>query len=114
MVNEIRRQNKMLNSKMSSSNQSVQRGNRTPTRNNRPEPSVYNRTPRGRTDMYRNDVSPFRGRLAGNAKVPQRVGRTPERQRVRQQSSRSPLRRDLKINTQFGRESQTINNGYGG
>lgn len=115
MVNEIRRQNRMLNSNMSSSSQSVQRGNRTPTRNNRPESNVYNnKTPRGRNDMYRNDVSPFRGRLAGNAKVPQRVGRTPERQRVRQQSSRSPLRRDLKINTQFGRESQTINNGYGG
>ena len=36
------------------------------------------------------------------------MGKTPERQRLRQQSSRSPLRRDLKINTQFGRESQNI------
>ena len=93
----------MTSSKMSSSSHS-QRGNRTPTRMNRPDPNGFNRTPKGRSDIYRNDVSPLRGRFGGNAKVPQRVGKTPERQRMRQQqTSRSPLRRDLKINTQFGR-----------
>ena len=96
---------------MSSSSHSAQRGNKTPTRQNRPEINAYNRTPKGgRTEnnMYRNDVSPLRGRLGGNSRIPQRVGRTPDRQGARQQSSRSPLRRDLKINTQFGRESQNI------
>lgn len=102
VVDEIRKKNRMTSSKMSSS--SYSRGSRTPTRINRPEPNAYNRTPKGRQDLYRNDVSPLRGRFGGNAKVPQRVGKTPERERLRQQqNSRSPLRRDLKINTQFGR-----------
>ena len=101
VANEISKKNRMTSSKMSSS--SNQRGNRTPTRMNRQDPSGYNQTPKGRSEIYRNGVSPLRGRFGGNAKVPQRVGKTPERQRVRQQTSRSPLRRDLKINTQFGR-----------
>lgn len=99
----------MCSSKMSSSSHSAQRGNKTPTRQNRPDiNNAYNRTPKGarpENNMYRNDVSPLRGRLGGNQRAPQqRAGRTPERQiNNRQQSSRSPLRRDLKINTQFGR-----------
>lgn len=105
---------KMVNSRMNSSTHSrdMQRGNHTPTRN-RVEANNASRTPKGRENPYRNDLSPFRGRFAPNARMPERVGRTPDRNRVRQQqTSRSPLRRDLKINTQFGRESQQA--GYGG
>ena len=106
-VSEIERsRSKLVNSRMNSSTHSrdMQRGNHTPTRNRQDN---YNRTPKGRENRFRNDVSPFRGRFAPNARVPDRVGRTPDRNKGRQhQTSRSPLRRDLKINTQFGRESQ--------
>ena len=108
-VEDIRRtRSKLGNSRMNSSTHSRDMhrgGNHTPTRG-RPD-AGYSRTPRGRDNPYRNDVSPFRGRFAANARVPERVGRTPDRNKNgRQQISRSPLRRDLKINTQFGRESQ--------
>ena len=88
----------MNSSKMSSSTHS--RGNRTPNRQTKME---YNRTPKASNQHFRNDVSPLRGRFAGNAKIPERLGRTPERNRPRQQSSRSPLRRNLKINTHLDR-----------
>lgn len=92
-------------SKMSSSTHS--RGNRTPTRRSAVDTNPYNRTPKAKNQpQYRNDVSPLRSRFAGNPRVPERPGRTPERNRGRQQNSRSPLRRNLKINTQFERENQ--------
>ena len=89
----------MTSSKMSSSSHS--RGNRTPSRQVKIDTNQYNRTPKASMQQFRNDVSPLRSRFAGNAKIPERLGRTPERNRGRQQSSRSPLRRNLKINTQF-------------
>ena len=99
---------KLGNSRMNSSTHSrdMQRGNRTPTRS-RPNANG-NRTPKGREEnLYRNGLSPFRGRFAPNARMAERVGRTPDRSRMgqqqQQQTSRSPLRRNLKINTQFGR-----------
>lgn len=96
----------MTSSKMSSSSHS-RGGNKTPTRQNRTDANYANKTPKGRNQHhFRNDVSPLRSRFAGNARIPERLGRTPERNRARQQSSRSPLRRNLKINTQFERESQ--------
>lgn len=92
----------MTSSKMSSSSHS--RGNRTPNRQCKGD--HYSKTPKGRNQQqFRNDVSPLRSRFAGNARIPERLGRTPERNRARQQSSRSPLRRNLKINTHFDRES---------
>ena len=115
---------KLGNSRMNSSTHSrdMQRGNHTPTRS-RPDVNGGNRTPKGKgQNLYGNGLSPFRGRFAPNARMPERVGRTPDRNRMRQQqqqqiqqqkqqTNRSPLRRELKINTQFGRESQQ--NGYG-
>lgn len=77
VAEDILKKNRMASSKMSSS--SYSRGSRTPTRMNRPEPNAYNRTPKGRQDLYRNGVSPLRARFGGNTKVPQRVGKTPER-----------------------------------
>jgi len=49
-----------------------------------------------------------------NKQNQQQTGRTPDKNRARQQSSRSPLRRDLKICTEFERESRNYNTyGYG-
>lgn len=118
---EIRRvRSKLGNSRMNSSTHSrdMTRGNHTPTRG-RTDINAGNKTPKGgRENPYRNGVSPFRGRFAPNAHMPERVGRGVDANRMKpqpqqqQHTSRSPLRRDLKINTQFGRESQHTN-GYG-
>ena len=109
-INTIRKnRSKMINSRMNSSTHSrdTYRTNHTPNRA-RPDANGGSRTPRrNKENPFRNDVSPFRGRFAPNARVPERLGRTPDRSRVReQQSSRSPLRRDLKINSQYGRDNQ--------
>ena len=49
------------------------------------------RSPKAQGGTYRNDVSPFRGRFGSNV----RPIRTPERQ------NKSPLKRDMKINSRF-------------
>lgn len=49
---------------------------RTPTRNLN-NYQAGNRTPRASDRNFRNDVSPLRARFAGNARVPERLGRTP-------------------------------------
>ncbi len=85
----------MINSRMTSSNHSkdMQRGNRTPTRAAKNGPN-YNRSP---AREYSNNLSPFRARpmQGGKRQQPEQngTGRTPEGNRIRQQSSRSPLRR---------------------
>lgn len=83
----------MINSRMTSSNHSkdMQRGNRTPTRAAKGAPN-YNRSP---AREYSNNLSPFRARPMQGKRQPEQAGtgRTPERNRIRQQSSRSPLRR---------------------
>lgn len=69
------------------------RGNRTPSKlatNNYGQKSPKAQSQQGGT--YRNDVSPFRGRFGSNV----RPSRTPERQ-----NNRSPLKRDMKINSRF-------------
>jgi hypothetical protein len=76
----------MLNSNGSQRNLELSRGNRgNPT-------GPYARTPK-QTDkgLYRNDVSPFRGRFGGAVKnnTNDKPRRTPERA----QESRSPMRR---------------------
>lgn len=82
---------------MTSSNHSkdMQRGNRTPTRGGKPGMN-YNKSP---ARQYGNNLSPFRARPMQGKRQSEQNGRTPQRNRIRQQSSRSPLRRDLKINT---------------
>ena len=83
----------MISSRMTSSNHSkdMQRGNRTPTRGGKTSTGL-NKSPQARE--YGNNLSPFRARPMQNKRQPeQQTGRTPERNRVRQQSSRSPLRR---------------------
>lgn len=83
----------MINSRMTSSNHSkdIQRGNRTPTRGAKGGPN-YNRSP---AREYSNNLSPFRARPMQGKRQPEQAGtgRTPEGNRLRQQSSRSPLRR---------------------
>lgn len=78
---------------MTSSNHSkdMQRGNRTPTRGGKTSTGGYNKSPQAR-DV---NLSPFRARLMQTKRqTEQQTGRTPERNRMRQQqSSRSPLRR---------------------
>ena len=80
----------MLGSNNNQKNMEYSRGSRTPSKLNS---NVYSqKSPRGaQGGTYRNDVSPFRGRFGSNV----RPNKTPERQ------SRSPLRRDMKINTRF-------------
>lgn len=94
---------------------------KTPTRSANNGYQTGNRTPRASDRSFRNDVSPLRARFAGNARVPQRLGRTPERQRFTQQvnqgyiqkgqpvqnmgTNRSPHKRELKINTRFNKEN---------
>ena len=107
MAEEIKRSRpKMINSRMASSTHSkdMQRGNRTPTRGGKA--AMGGKSPQREPNPYTNNVSPFRARpmTKGGAQ-----GRTPDRSRARQQSSRSPLRRELKINTEFGRESNNYN-----
>jgi len=71
---------------------------RTPTR----KTLASSRTPKNNQNNFRNDVSPFRARFGENIRVPERLGKTPERNR--QAGNRSPLRRDLKINPRFQKE----------
>jgi hypothetical protein len=95
----------MINSRMTSSNHSreTQRGARTPTKGQRL--GNFNRSPGREQSTYSNNVSPFRARNLQNKKLGEQVGRTPEGNRGRQQNnSRSPLRRDLRINAEFGGE----------
>lgn len=90
---------------MTSSNHSrdVQRGNRTPNRANK-GPGLT----RSPGKEYCNNLSPFRARPPIGNKRNSDQGRTPDRNKMKQ-TSRSPLRRDLKINTEFGRESNHYN-----
>lgn len=80
----------MLGSNNNQRNMEYSRGNRTPSKVNS---NVYSqKSPRAsQGGTYRNDVSPFRGRFGSNV----RPSKTPEKQ------NRSPLRRDLKINSRF-------------
>lgn len=72
MIEEIRKSRKMISSRMTSSNHSrdMQRGNRTPTRANRPAQNM------GRSPVreYSNNLSPFRARPMGG---PQQGGKRP-------------------------------------
>ena len=95
----------MLNSNSSQRNIEVSRGNKTPGRNQN-TPQAYtsvNRTPKAADpSKYRNDVSPFRGRFGGAVKNnPQheKVRKTPERGN----ESRSPMRRNIQMNTKADR-----------
>lgn len=91
----------MLNSNSSQRNLEHSRGNRTPGRG---QVAAYNRTPKNdNKGKYRNDVSPFRGRFGGAVKsnTANNVRRTPERGN----ESRSPMRRNLQINTRGERET---------
>lgn len=88
---------------MTSSNHSkdMQRGSRTPTRGGK-QNAGFNKSP---TREFSNNLSPFRSRPVQTKRATneQHTGRTPEGNRQRQQTSRSPLRRELKINTEFGK-----------
>lgn len=84
----------MLGSNNNQRNMEYSRGNRTPTKlSSNAGSNVYGqKSPRAvQGGTYRNDVSPFRGRFGSNV----RPSRTPERQ------NRSPLKRDMKINSRF-------------
>ncbi len=84
----------MLGSNNNQRNMEYSRGSRTPSKlNSNLSPNGYGqKSPRAvQGGTYRNDVSPFRGRFGSNV----RPSRTPERQ------NRSPLKRDLKINSRF-------------
>lgn len=90
----------MLSSNSSHRNLEHSRGNRTPGRN----PAPYSKTPKNNDKgKYRNDVSPFRGRFGGAVKnnPNDRLRRTPDRAN----ESRSPMRRNLQINTRADRET---------
>ncbi len=88
----VRGSRNMLSSNNSQRNIQHSRGasNRTPSKIN---PSSFNqKSPKAQQGgTYRNDVSPFRGRFGSNV----RPSRTPERQ------NRSPIKRDMKINSRF-------------
>ena len=97
MVEEIRRikPHKMLGSQVSSHMNSSSQGNRTP---NRAKQNAAHKSPK--RGEYSNNLSPFRARpMQTKRTTNDRTGRTPEGARQRQQTSRSPLRRELKINT---------------
>jgi len=88
----------MLKSGSSQRNQlEFSRGNRTPGRQAPPNPYPV-QTPKNDKGKYRNDVSPFRGRFGGAVKT-DRNKKTPERN----QPNRSPMRRNLQINTRGDR-----------
>lgn len=104
MLGTVKKPNKLLNSHMTASNNSVHShtstSGRSPLRK-RPTPGAY-----------KNDCSPFKGGsfLERNNRTPDRGGRTPERSRVMtQRENRSPLKRDLRINTRFDKENTTMN-----
>jgi hypothetical protein len=92
----------MLNSNSSQRNLEHSRGNRTPGRG---QPAPYSKTPKNDKGKYRNDVSPFRGRFGGavksNTAANDRMRRTPDRGN----ESRSPMRRNMQINTRGDRET---------
>jgi hypothetical protein len=85
------------------------RNNRTPNRAN-VQNNPYNntlKTPKADKSKFRNDVSPFRGRFGSNVKTAENKSRkTPERNL----QSRSPISRDLKINTRFESNNYGIKN----
>ena len=84
----------MLGSNNNQRNMEYSRGNRTPSKLS--TNSYSQKSPKAQQQQvggtYRNDVSPFRGRFGSNV----RPSRTPERQ-----NNRSPLKRDMKINSRF-------------
>ena len=93
----------MLNSNSSQRNLEHSRGNRTPGR--APVQPARNRNdPRQEDNKYRNDVSPFRGRFGKQTPTSagtDRMRKTPDRGN----QSRSPMRRNLQINTRGERET---------
>ena len=84
----------MLGSNNNQRNMEYSRGSKTPSKSNT---SIYcQKSPRAsQGGNYRNDVSPFRGRFGSNV----RPSKTPERQ------NRSPLRKEMKINSRFEKEN---------
>jgi hypothetical protein len=79
----------MVGSNNNQRNMEYSRGNRTPSK---VSSNSYNqKSPRTQGGTYRNDVSPFRGRFGSNV----RPSKTPDRQ------NKSPLKRDMKINSRF-------------
>ena len=66
------------------------------SRGRRPNQNVpYNKTPKNsERAMYRNDVSPFRGRFGNTVKNNAGVGSQSRRSPMRGQESRSPMRRN--------------------
>lgn len=83
MLGHLKNHNKMDSSSyMSNSNSSYASNYKAPTNK-----SPLRKRP---AQVYRNDVSPLRG-----GKFLERTGKTPER------NNRSPMRRDLRINTRF-------------
>lgn len=117
MLNSIKKPNKLLNSHMTASNNSVHSNISTSGR------SPLRKRPTPTNGGYRNDCSPFKGAgfLERNNRTPERGGRTPERSRVmtQRENNRSPLKRDLRINTRFDKENTqqmnlSNNSGYMG
>jgi hypothetical protein len=77
VVEEIRRTRpKMINSRMTSSNHSTQRGARTPTKGQKTN-NFNGRSPGRDQNSYCNNVSPFRARTMQNRRNGEQMGRTP-------------------------------------
>lgn len=114
MLASIRKPNKLLSSHMSSASTSSNHNihNQTGRSPLRKRPSA--------TPTYQNACSPFKGSNfpERNNRTPERGGRTPERSRINtQRENKSPLKRDLRINTRFDKENSMMNtsntSGYG-
>jgi hypothetical protein len=104
MIGAIRKPTRLLSSHMTASNNSKTHESNVGRSPLRKRPSAVG--------GYQNDCSPFKGGsfLERNNRTPDRGGRTPERSRIMtQRENKSPLKRDLRINTRFEKENTTMN-----
>jgi hypothetical protein len=104
MIGAIRKPSRLLSSHMSASNNSTTHQSTSGRSPLRKRPSAVG--------GYQNDCSPFKGGsfLERNNRTPDRGGRTPERSRITtQRENKSPLKRDLRINTRFEKENTMMN-----
>ena len=104
MLGSARKPNKLLSSHMSSASTNSNNHNQSGRSPLRKRPSI--------TPSYQNACSPFKGSnfVERNNRTPERGGRTPERSRINtQRENKSPLKRDLRINTRFDKENSMMN-----
>lgn len=105
-----RAENTRMETRMESSSY-MSNSNSSYSSNYRAPPTTKSPLRKRPTQAYRNDVSPLRGgKFLEKGRTPERgaersgTGRTPER------SNRSPIKRDLRINTRFDKENGQAGN----